>query len=78
MLRELLPVQHFVHAVRKSIGLSDDCLTTIKTTIWEDNAGALTLTQMEPSHKTPQFKHYAAKYHWFRLHLKQKKCYREH
>jgi hypothetical protein len=42
-MRELLPIQRLVHAIRKSIGLSDDCLTTIKTTVWEENAGALTL-----------------------------------
>jgi hypothetical protein len=72
-MRELLPVQRLVHAIGKSIGLSDDRLTTIKTTVWEDNAGALTLARMEPGCMTPRSKHYAIKYHWFRSLLKPNK-----
>jgi hypothetical protein len=72
-MRELLPVQRLVHAIGKSIGLSDDRLTTIKTTVWEDNAGALTLARMEPGRMTPRSKHYAIKYHWFRSLLKPNK-----
>ena len=41
-----------------------------KTSVWEDNAGTLTLVTLEPGWMTPRSKHYAIKYHWFREHLK--------
>ena len=37
--------------------------------IHEDNAGALTLSNLEPRRMTPRSKHYAVKYHWFREHI---------
>ena len=49
---------------------SKDPTSTIKTTVYEDNAGALTLAQMEPGRVTPRSKHYAVKFHWFRSKLK--------
>jgi hypothetical protein len=72
-LKEVLPVQRLVQAIGKTIGLGDDLLTTIKTTVWEDNAGASTLARMEPGCMTPRSKHYAIKYHWFCSHLKPNK-----
>jgi hypothetical protein len=56
-------------AVSRGIGLGDDVTTTFKTTVWEDNNGALSLANMEPGRMTPRSKHYAVKYHWFRSHL---------
>jgi hypothetical protein len=44
-------------------------MTTFKTTVWEDNNGALMLTNLEAGRMTPRSKHYAVKYHWFRSHL---------
>ena len=41
----------------------------IKTTVWEDNNGALKLATLEPGRITPRSKHYAVKYHWLRSHL---------
>ncbi len=37
--------------------------------IHEDNAGALTLGNLEPRWMTPRSKHYVVKYHWFREHI---------
>jgi hypothetical protein len=69
-MRSALPFKTTVQAVAQAIGLSDDRATKFKTTVWEDNAGALTLANMEPGRITPRSKHYAIKYHWFRSHLK--------
>jgi hypothetical protein len=68
-MRELLPFKRLFLAVSRGIGLGDDVTTTFKTTVWEDNNGALSLANMEPGRMTPRSKHYAVKYHWFRSHL---------
>jgi hypothetical protein len=72
-MRSVLPFQSLVHSVTKGIGMDGDNLTTFKTTVWEDNAGALQLANLEPGRITPRSKHYAIKYHWFRSHLKPNK-----
>jgi hypothetical protein len=69
-MRSVLPFQTLVKAVAKGIGLDEARTTTFKTSVWEDNAGALQLANMEPGRITPRSKHYAIKYHWFRSHLK--------
>jgi hypothetical protein len=56
-------------AVSCSIGLADEVMTSFKTSVWEDNNGALTLANMEPGCMTLRSKHYAVKYHWFWSHL---------
>jgi hypothetical protein len=72
-LREVLPIQRLVRAVGNTVGFHEDRLTTFKTTVWEDNAGTLTLANLEPGRMTPRSKHYAIRYHWFRSHLKPNK-----
>ena len=47
-------------------------LVTFKTTVHEDNQGALALANLEPGRNTPRSKFYALKYHWFRSWLKPK------
>jgi hypothetical protein len=47
-LRHLLPFKRLFLAVSHGIGLDKSKTTTFKTTVWEDNLGALTLAQMEP------------------------------
>ena len=69
-MRSLLPFQHLVHTVIKSMDFGTVDSTTFKTTVWEDNAGALALANLEPGRMTPRSKHYAIKYHWFRSKLK--------
>jgi hypothetical protein len=59
-----------VISVAKTVGLTDLEITTIKTTVWEDNVGALTLANLEPGRGTPWSKHYGIKIHWFRYTLK--------
>ena len=39
-LREVLPLQDLVKVVAEGCGIRSDCLTTFKTTVWEDNMGA--------------------------------------
>jgi Reverse transcriptase (RNA-dependent DNA polymerase) len=68
-MRELLPFKTLVLAVAECIGFSDDDVTTIRTTVWEDNAGALSLANLEPGRSTPRSKFYAIKMHWFRSKL---------
>ena len=59
-----------MHTVADAVGLNVQDLIEMKTTVWEDNSGALTLANLEPGRMTPRSKHYGVKYHWFRSHLK--------
>jgi hypothetical protein len=69
-MRDLLPFKHLVETVVKTMNFGRVDSTTFQTTVWEDNAGALTLANLDPGRMTPRSKHYAVKYHWFRSHLK--------
>ena len=70
-LRVVIPFmdvcRYFVSKFRPARGSS---LITFKTTVHEDNMGALTLAKLEPGRSTPRSKFYAIKMHWFRSHLK--------
>ena len=68
-MREALPLRNLVFHIAKSCGLSHVCSTTFRTTVWEDNMGALTLAQMDPGQYTSRSKFYDVKVHWFRSHL---------
>ena len=69
-MREVLPILNLVKHVAKGLGMSETLLAEFKTTIWEDNIGALTLANLEPGQHTPRSKFYDVKVHWFRSHLK--------
>ena len=69
-MKSVLPLLELLKTVAKGAGVSDEQVTKFKTTVWEDNVGALTLANMEPGRMTPRSKFYAVKYHWFRSHLK--------
>ena len=69
-MREVLPLRSLVEAVAKGCGIDSHCLTNFKTTVWEDNVGALTLANLDPGQNTPRSKFYDSKVHWFRSHLK--------
>ena len=71
-LKSVLPLQELLTHVARGVGLPEDYKTTFKTTVWEDNAGALTLADMEPGRITPRSKYYAVKTHWFRSHLSER------
>jgi len=68
-MKDLLPLRKVFETVGSAFGIKKRIITTFKTTVWEDNMGALHLAQMQPGQYTPRSKHYAVKYHWFRSHL---------
>ena len=69
-MREVIPLQTLFTTLGTAIGINQDILTSFRTTVHEDNAGTLTLANMEPGRVTPRSKHYAVKIHWFRTKLK--------
>jgi len=69
-MREVLPLRDLITTVAAGCGLSQECATTFKTTVWEDNNGALSLAKMQPGQHTPRSKFYDCKVHWFRSHLR--------
>jgi hypothetical protein len=71
-LRAVIPLLTVIRYVISSFGPTKMSLLTFKTTVHEDNMGALRLANMEPGRTTPRSKFYAIKYHWFRSWLKPK------
>ena len=69
-MREVLPLRDLVRTVADGCGINEDCLTTFRTTVWEDNAGALALANLDPGQHTARSKFYDVKVHWFRSKLK--------
>jgi hypothetical protein len=68
-MRDLIPLKAAVSEIASGMVLENENIVTIKSTIWEDNMGALTLANMELPRTTPRSKHYATRYHWFRSFL---------
>jgi hypothetical protein len=68
-MRDLLPFQRLAIGVCRAMGLNETTLSTIHSTVWEDNDGALTLAKLPVNRVTPRSKHYAVKLHWFRSQL---------
>ena len=64
-MREVLPLRDLAKTVVKGMGISEECVTDFKTTIWEDNAGALALAQLEPGQHTARSRFYDVRVHWF-------------
>jgi hypothetical protein len=64
-MRDLLLLKAAASEIASGMGLEDEKIVTIKSTIREDNMGALTLANMELPRTNPQSKHYATRYHWF-------------
>ena len=64
-MRDLLPFRELVIEICERIQLNEESLATIKSTVWEDNVGALTLANLEPPRVTQKSKHFAVQYHWF-------------
>jgi hypothetical protein len=60
------------YVINKFGALTRTTLVTFKTTVHEDNMGALTLAKREPGHHTPRSKFFAIKMHWFCSWLKPK------
>ena len=51
------------------MGLPDHKQAVIKTVVFEDNRGCHILANSPPGRTTPDSKHFAVKYHWFREQL---------
>jgi hypothetical protein len=58
------------YVVSKFMDNGPGSCVTFKTTVHEDNQGALILGQLEPGRTTSHSKFYALKFHWFRSWLK--------
>jgi hypothetical protein len=69
-MKYVLPLQTLLKVAAHAVGIDPVSLTTFRTTVWEDNAGALILAKMDPGRTTPRSKHYTVKMHWLRSHLK--------
>jgi hypothetical protein len=69
-MRDVIPLKRLAKNIIQGLGGDDVNKINIKTTLHEDNHGALRLGTMEPGRMTPRSKHYGIKYHWFRDKLK--------
>ena len=69
-MREVIPMIELIKHVAHGLGINDSVEAEFRTTVWEDNIGALTLANLEPGQHTPRSKFYDVKVHWFRSHLK--------
>jgi len=70
-MRDLLPFKILVQSIfTGGVGLKKNQEYNILCIVFEDNAGALALANLELPRTTPRFKHYAVKYHWFRACLR--------
>ena len=65
-MRDLLPFKALMVEIATCMGMHHEDIAKIKTKVWEDNSGALTLANLEPGRTTSRSKHFAIKYHWFR------------
>ena len=52
-MRDMLPLCDLAKGATKGLGISQDCITDFKTTVWEDNNGALSLVNLEPGQHMP-------------------------
>ena len=68
-MQEVIPLRNVIKAVAEGLDINQDCVASFRTTVWEDNMGALTLANLEPGQSTPRSKFYDVKVHWFRDHL---------
>jgi hypothetical protein len=69
-MRDVLPIKMLATEISDNFGLTQEPITRFRTTVWEDNAGALKLATLEPWRMTPRSKWYGIKYNWFRSKLK--------
>ena len=67
--RDLFPLMDKLLDLTTNLNMSYTRGALMHVRIHEDNVGALTLGKLEPRRMTPRSKHYAVKYHWFRVEL---------
>ena len=68
-MRDVLPLRELAKGIARGLNISEDCITNFKTTVWEDNNGALSLANLEPGQHTPRSRFYHSRLHWFRSHI---------
>jgi hypothetical protein len=68
-MRDLLHLKNMRKEIMGKIGAERPAVVKFRTTLWEDNLGALMVAHLEPGRMTPRSKHYGVKYHWFRTKL---------
>ena len=69
-MRELLPVKRLLEEICNILEIERNDETKV-TKVFEDNEGALKLANGPLAKVTPQSKHFAVKYHWFREKLEE-------
>ena len=70
-MRELLPMRELVKEVANVLGLHDIKDSLVRSTVFEDNQGCLSLVNVP--RMSPRNKYLALKYHFFRNHIGEKK-----
>jgi hypothetical protein len=60
-----MPLKNLLKEIMGKIGIDRNAVAKFRTTLWEDNLGALKLGILEPGRMTPRSKHYGVKYHCF-------------
>jgi hypothetical protein len=65
-MRDVLSLKNLLKEIMGKIGIDGNAMAKFRTTLWEDNLGALKLGRLEPGRMIPCSKHYGVKYHWFR------------
>ena len=68
--RELLPVSRLLNEICERTNIQRDEDTKI-CRVFEDNEAAMKLAKSQLPKITPQSKHFAVKYHWFRERLEE-------
>jgi hypothetical protein len=56
-MRDVLPLRNLTIEMSKGVGVSGNAPTTLKTTVWEDNNGAVKLATREPGRTTQGQRH---------------------
>ncbi|GFH50753.1 hypothetical protein CTEN210_07229 [Chaetoceros tenuissimus] len=64
--KELIPIRNIASEIAEACGVASKDVSSMHTTIWEDNVGCLTLANLELPLLTPRSKAIAVRYHWFR------------
>ena len=67
-MRDMLPLKRLVKEIAQVVTGEEEVKVVMKSDVWEDNNGALTVATMPRI--TPQSKFFAVKYHFFREHVK--------
>ena len=67
--RDIIPLQELVAELSTVYQMTTEETPVIRSTVYEDNEGALKLANIELPRTTPRSKHYGIVYHWFREHV---------